>query len=121
MPSALVARFRNDVAPRLMSRFDNDGVDVVIRVITPNPDPLLPPAESATSNHVNAVAFGVSGTILTSDANLVATDLIIRVAAIDYIPVVGAWVDINGDTRAIVRVDAIPAAGDAAFYRFFVR
>lgn len=121
MPSALVQRFRNDVAPRLLAKFGNGGVKTVIRVLTPNVDPLLPPSEVATATPVNAVARGVSSSILTADANLVSTDVQIIVAAIDYIPTVGAHIELNGDTRAIVRVDAIPAAGDPAVYRFFVR
>jgi len=121
MPSELVQRFRNDVAPRLLAKFGNGGVATVIRVLTPNPDPLLPPTEDATAIDVNAVARGVSTSILTADANLVATDVQIIVAAINYDPAVGDIVELNGAERAVVRVDAIPAAGDPAIYRFFVR
>lgn len=121
MASELVQRFRNDIAPRLLDKFGNGGVRTVLRVLTPNADPLLPPSEVLMATEVSAVARGVSSSILTADANLVATDLQVIVAAIDYAPDVGAIVEINGSNRAVVRVDAIPAAGDPAIYRFFLR
>lgn len=119
--SDIVLRFRNDVAPRLLERFGNGGVKTIIRVLTDNVDPLLPPTSTTTETDVNAVVRGVSANILTADPNLVATDLQVIVAAISYIPDVGDHVKINGQTRAVVRVDAIPAAGDPAVYRFFMR
>ena len=121
MVSAIVQRFRNDVAPRLLEKFGNGGVRTVIRVLTGNVDPLLPPTETLTPTSVNAFVSGVSSSIITGDANLVASDLLVRVAAIDYTPEVGAIVEINGANRAVIRVDAIPAAGDPAIYRFFLR
>lgn len=121
MASPLVQRFRNDVAPRLLAKFGNGGVESVVRVLTPNPDPLLPPTETSTATEFNAVARGVSSSILGTDPNLVATDLQVICAAVDYVPKVGEHVEINGSVRATVRVDAIPAAGDPAVYRFFVR
>lgn len=121
MTSALVQRFRDDVAPRLLAKFGNGGVETVITVTTQNPDPLLPPTTESTSVEVNAVARGVSSNILTADSNLVATDVQVIVAAINYVPQVGDFVAINGYDRAVVRVDAIPAAGDPAIYRFFLR
>ena len=121
MTSELVQRFRNDIAPRLLDKFNNGGVATVIRVLTPNADPLLPPASDTTTAEVNAVARGISSNILTADPNLVATDVQIIVAAIDYVPTVAAHIELNGARRAIVRIDSIPAAGDPAIYRFFVR
>ena len=67
------------------------------------------------------MARGISSNILTADPNLVATDVQIIVAAIDYVPAVADHVELNGSVRAVVRVDAIPAGGDPAIYRFFVR
>lgn len=121
MTSELVKRFRNDIAPRLLGKFNNGGVATVIRVLTPNADPLLPPSETATATEVNSFARGVSSNILTADPNLVATDVQVIVAAVDYVPTVAAHIELNGARRAIVRVDAIPAAGEPAIYRFFVR
>jgi len=121
MPSALVARFRNDTAPRLLAKFGNGGVDSVIRVLTPNADPLLPPTQDSVVVEVNASVRGVSASILNADPNLVASDLQVIVAAIEYQPSVADHVQINGNQRQVVRVDAIPAAGDPAVYRFFLR
>jgi len=117
----LVKRFRDTVAPRLLARFENGGVQSQTVTVTPNVDPLLPPSEVTVAASFNAAVSGVSGNILTGDPNLVATDLQAICAAIDYVPVSGARVSVNGAVRLVVRVDAIPAAGDPAAYRFFLR
>ncbi|MGL5735601.1 MAG: hypothetical protein ACRCYS_12110 [Beijerinckiaceae bacterium] len=119
--SDLVKRFRDDVAPRLLARFANGGVQSQTVTVTPNVDPLLPPGEVTVAASFNAAVSGVSGNILTSDPNLVATDLQAICAAVDYVPIVGGRVTVNGAVRLIVRVDAIPAAGEPAAYRFFLR
>ena len=122
MPSELVQRFSNDVAPRLLARFSNDGVSSVARVVIPNADPLLAPTVGeAEPIKFNAVARGVSAQMIAADPNLVASDLQVICAAVDYVPIVGAMVQINSISRSIIRVDAIPAAGSPAAYRFFVR
>ena len=121
MPSPLVAKFRNDIAPRLMAQFANGGTETEVRVMTPDPDPLKPPTVSVTGAAFNAYAKGVSAQMVAADPNLQATDLMVVVAALDYIPVVSKMVEINGSARAIIRVDAIPAAGDPAIYKFYVR
>lgn len=121
MTSALVQRFRNDVAPRLLAKFGNGGVDVVLQVVTPTPNPLEPDAVDYVREDVKAVARGVSSSILTADPNLVASDVQVICAAIDYVPAVADVVAINGTDKRVVRVDAIPAAGDPAIYRFFLR
>lgn len=121
MASALVQRFRNDIAPRLLARFGNGGVAAVARVLTPGLTPLDPPTVTATAVAFNCSVRGISANILTADPNLVASDLQAICAAIDHTPTVGEQVEINGSARAIVRVDAIPAAGDPAAYRFFLR
>lgn len=121
MASPLVQKFRNDTAPRLLAKFNNGGVSVVLRTITPNADPLKQPTVSETSAPVNAVARGVAGQYAANDPNLIASDIIIIVAAIDFVPEVDGMVSVNGEDRRIVRVDPIPAAGMPAAYRFFVR
>ena len=119
--SDLVQRFRNDIAPRLLARFENGGVESQTVTVTPNVDPLLPSSESVVSAPFNAVVRGVSGKFIADDPNLVASDLQAICAAVDYVPVNGARVLVNDVARLIVRVDAIPAAGDPAAYRFFLR
>ena len=121
MASPIVQKFRNDVAPRLMARFANGGTWVMVRTVTPNPDPLLPPTVVQAKTEFNAVARGVSANMLTADPNLVVSDLQVICAAIDFIPVVGQSVEINSKAMAILRVEPIPAAGDPAAYRFYVR
>lgn len=121
MASELVKRFRNDVAPRLLARFANGGVDAVVTAVAPGATPIDPPTITSSSVSFNCSVSGVSANILTADPNLVASDLQAVCAAIDYTPVVGGKVEINGSTRAIVRVEPIPAAGIPAAYRFFLR
>lgn len=121
MTSAIVQRFRDVTAPRLLERFGNGGVKSVLRVITPNIDPLLKPTTVETKVEFNASVRGVSSAFVGSDPNLVSTDLQAICAAIDFTPVTGGQVEVNGDVRLIVRVDAIPAAGLPAAYRFFLR
>lgn len=121
MASELVARFRNDVAPRLMAKFANGGTEVVVRSVVANPDPLIPPAATESSAPFNAYAKGVSAQMVAADPNLVATDLMLICAAVDYQPAVDGVVEVNGQPRRVMRVDAIPAAGDPAIYKFYVR
>lgn len=121
MPSELVSRFRNDTAPRLLAKFGNGGVKTVIQVVVQPVDPLLPPTVTPTYTDIDAHVKGVSASILTADPNLVASDLQVISAAISYTPAVGDVVKINATDRRVVRVDAIPAAGDPAIYRWFVR
>lgn len=121
MASELVSRFRNDTAPRLLAKFANGGTEVVVRALTPNPDPLLPPVAVESRAPFNAYAKGVSAQMVAADPNLVATDLMVLCAAVDYQPAVDAVVDVNAQPRRVIRVDAIPAAGDPAIYKFYVR
>ena len=114
-------KFRNDIAVRLLEKFDNGGLGAVITVSSPNVDPLLPPSSNDTVSNISSFVKGVSQSILNNDPNLVATDIQVIVAAVHVTPIVGGRVIINGQTGTIVRVDAIPAAGDAAIYKFFVR
>ena len=121
MASPLVQRFRNDVAPRLLAKFGNGGVSTVVRVLTPDPDPLKPPSVVSDGVEFHAYAKGVSAEMVSADPNLVATDVQVICAAVDWVPSVSAVVEINGSDRTVIRVDAIPAAGDPAIYRFYVR
>ena len=121
MASPLVERFRNDTAPRLLARFGNGGVSTVVRVRDDDADPLAPPEVTETTAEVNAFAKGISAQMLAADPNLQVTDLRVIVAAVDYAPKVGDTVEINGTSRLIIRVDAIPAAGDPAVYWFYAR
>lgn len=121
MASELVQRFRNDVAPRLLDKFSNGGVSTVVEVVTPNPDPLMPPSIASTSTEFNASVRGVSSQFVAADPNLVVGDLQAICAAVDYVPAVGAAVRINSKDMRVIRVDPIPAAGDPAVYRFFLR
>lgn len=119
--SDLYDRFRA-TATRLVNRFDQEGTQVVIRIVTPNPDPTMPPTVDETINPIPAVARGVKGSIVTADPNIQATDIQLIVdTQTGWVPMTGEWIELNGVTRAIVRVDAIPAAGDPVAYRFFVR
>lgn len=121
LSSELVQRFRNDVAPRLLAKFSNGGVFAVTRTVVPNPDPLRDPTVTEAKVEINAVARGISGQMLASDPNLQATDLLIISASLDYTPVVGGIVEVNGKQRLVIRVDNIVAAGLPAASKFYVR
>lgn len=124
MSSPLVQRFRNEIAPRLLDKFNNGGVKTVVTFVTEHPDPLRGPTlceDCAIRTDIDTYVSGVSSSILASDVNLVVSDLQVIVAALNVVPEVGELVEINGDDRRILRVDAIPAAGPPAIYRFFVR
>lgn len=121
MVSELVQRFRNDTAPRLLAKFANGGTQIVVRTLSPPSDPLAPPVSVESRSDFNAYAKGVSAQMVAADPNLVATDLMILCAAIDYQPRVDGVVAVNSAARRVIRVDAIPAAGDPAIYKFYVR
>lgn len=121
MASELVQRFRNDTAPRLLAKFANGGTQVVVRSLVQPSDPLLPPVAAESREEFNAYAKGVSAQMVAADPNLVATDLMLICAAIDYQPSVDSVVAVNGAARRIVKVSAIPEAGDPAIYKFYVR
>lgn len=121
MLSSLAQRFRDDVAPRLIERLGNGGVSSVVRVITRNPDPMLPPVETETATVFKSYAKGISAQMLAADPNLQVTDIRVIVAALVYQPEVGDMVQVNGEDRRVIRVDAIPAADDPVVYWFFVR
>lgn len=121
MASPLIQKFRNDTVPRLLARFDNGGIEYGAVTVTPNIDPLLPPAVVETWMYIDAVAAGTAGRYADSDPNLVASDIRVISGALDFTPVVGSYVRINGLPKLIVRVDPIIASGPPAAYRFFVR
>ena len=114
-------RFRNDVAPRLLAKFSNGGVQSVIQVVDPNVDPLLPPSVTETVTSIPAVVKGASQQWITIDPNVVASDLEVIVAAIDYVPTVNAVLEINGKSHRVIAVRPITAAGLPAAYKFVVR
>lgn len=114
-------RFRNDVAPRLLAKFQNGGVVAQVRTVTPDPDPLKQPTVSTTSTAFNAVAKGVTKQVIETIPNLQAGDLEVICAAIDFTPEVSKQVVINGHNRVIVAVRPIIASGFPAVYKFYVR
>lgn len=121
MASPLVQKFRNDTAPRLLAKFSNGGVSREIRTVTPNVDLLLPPLVTEGSVAFNAHVKGVTSEMLKADPNLIASDLAIICAAIDYQPEVDAMVNVNGQAVRVLKVSPIPASGDPAAYWFWVR
>lgn len=116
----LYDRFRA-TATRLVNRFDQGGTNALVRVLTPNPDPRLPPVVSSDVAAFPAVVRGVSADIAAMDPNLVATDLQVVTDVVNYTPSVDDVVRINGTDRKVVRVEPIPAAGDPCAWRFYVR
>ena len=105
---------------RLLDRFDQEGTQTVIQSVTPNPDPMLPPAIIESSQPIKAVVRGVSAEIVASTPDLQVGDLQI-ITDYRFTPVVGGAVLINGHQRAILRVEPVPASGAAVIYKFFVR
>lgn len=94
----------------------------VLRVVVPNPDPLLPPSVDTDQAPIEAVARGVSAQLAAASPDLQTTDIQVIVASgLGFVLVASQFVSLNGVTRGIVRVDAIPASGNPVIYRFFVR
>lgn len=119
--SAFYDRMRATAA-RLVTRFDQEGTEAVLRVVTPNPDPLLPPVITESVAPFRAVVRGVSAQLAAASPDLELTDLQVITDAVNgYVPETTQHVLINGTARGIIRVDAIPAAGDPVAYRFYVR
>lgn len=114
-------RFRNDVAPRLLAKFSNGGVQSVVQVTVPNPNPLQMPTATEVKRDIRAVVKGVSQQWIAIDPNVVASDLEVIVAAVDYVPTVGAMLEINGVSHRVITVRPITAAGLPAVYKFVVR
>ena len=116
----LYDRFRA-TATRLVNRFDQAGTQFIDRVLTPNPDPRLPPAVVEVAEPFPAVVRGVSADIAAMDPNLVATDLQVVTDVVNYTPSVDDVVRINEVDRKVIRVEPIPAVGDPCAWRFYVR
>lgn len=111
-------------ANRLVRRFNNGGIAYLTETkpVTPNPDPLAPPVITVTSTDIPAVAFGVKASMVTADANIVATDLYSIVGTdIGWVPEVGNKVRVNGRDCTITVVRPIIASGAPCAYKFFMR
>lgn len=121
MSAPIVDRFRNNVAPRLLSKFNNGGVAVFTTITTPNPDPSMPPTQDNTPREVRAYAKGVSAQLSAADSSLEVTDLQLIFAAIDYTPSTEDYIEVNGNVMAVLRWDSIPANGPPAIYKVYVR
>ena len=109
------------VATRLVTKYNQEGTNEIVRVLTPNPDPFLPPTVSTDVVAFPAVVRGVSASLVTADPNLAATDLQVITDVTHYTPSIDDMVQINGSDRKVIRIDPIPAAGVPCAWRFFVR
>lgn len=94
---------------------------MVVRVVTPPVDPLLPPTVVETGEAIPAVARGVSADITASDPNLVGTDIQVIMDQRGGVLAVGGNVTLDGVPRIVVRIDRIPAMGQLCAVRAYVR
>ena len=114
-------RFRK-TAEKLVTRFDQEGLEVSVQAVVTNPDPLAPPAVNVTNEAVRGVAFGVNAELIANTPNMALGDVRVTTDALSgLVPVEGEAVLINGHQRAILRVEPVPASGAAVIYKFFVR
>lgn len=104
-------------ADRLLERFAQGDVQSVTVVTTTPPQSWEDPVETETRTSINAVVRGVSSQFVDG-VTILATDL--QVLSSAAVPT-GARMEINGQTRVIVRHDKIPAAGVTVAHRYFVR
>lgn len=110
------------LSERLVGRFDMEGTQAVMQVVTPDPDPLAPPDVESVLVDVPAVAFGVTGEMVASDPSLVVTDIRVIVAAANWPDVkVGDAVSLDGVEKAVIRVETVPAVGVVSIYKMIVR
>lgn len=120
MAGAIYSRMAG-VAERLIDRFQQDGMQVVVSSVTPDPDPLKPPTVTETLTGYKAVARGISAQTRASDPLLKDASLqVIIDAAQGYVPQVGAQVSMSGQFMLVKRVDPIPALKPHVAYRFFL-
>lgn len=118
---ALYSRLAN-TATRLISKYDQGGVDYLVEVVSQPADPFDPPMVTLCPRPIKLVARGVSAALLSADPNLVATDVMIIIDnQQEYKPAISDKLSVNGHAKVVVRVDRIPAAGDPVIYKFFVR
>lgn len=118
---ALYVRLGN-TATRLISKYDQGGVSAVVETVTQPPNPIDPPVVTKTTVPVKIVARGVSASLVAADPNLVSTDVMLIVDGQQaYKPKIGDKLTLNGESKVVVRVDRVPAAGDPLIYKFFVR
>lgn len=109
-------------ATRLISKYDQGGVSAVVETVTQPPNPIDPPVVTKTTVPVKIVARGVSASLVAADPNLVSTDVMLIVDGQQaYKPKIGDKLTLNGESKVVVRVDRVPAAGDPLIYKFFVR
>lgn len=118
--TAIYDRFRA-TATRLINRFDQEATETVVRTVTPNPDPLLPPIVDEAVAPIPAAVRGASASIVANDPNLSMTDLQVIMDYRGGVFDVGSGMHIDGASRVVVRVDRIPASGLLCAVRAYVR
>lgn len=119
--SPIYNRVFKPLARRLVRRFNQDGLDVIVQAVTPNVDPFLPPTTVSTETRYEAVASGVSAELRASDP--VLSNCIYKViidAEQGYTPEADTNFKIDGRAGLIRRVEPIPAMGPICAYRFYV-
>lgn len=108
------------VASRLLNVAAQGEISVVGQVTRiPGPTPLSPPTITTTYELTSCVARGVSSKYVDGET-IIATDLQL-VLRYDAEVAVGDIIKIDNASRAVIRVDHIPAAGTVCAKRVFVR
>jgi hypothetical protein len=124
----LYAPKRRRVA-RMLRRWDT-GVVTLTRTIPRTPDPLTPWIPGTPETEVYSLDARVDGvsadrvdgtTILATDLMAIASPAAILAGVpIDIVPRMTDTLQIDGVSKTIKKIEAVPAAGDAALFHIFI-
>jgi hypothetical protein len=105
---------------RLAATYGQGEVELVTTATAPGPEPWDPPTTVTTYTPVNATVRGV-GAEMVDGVNIVASDLIVQIAAIENPPEVGDTIRIDGQSMAVLATMPIPAAGEPTAIKIIAR
>lgn len=106
------------------------GTVTLIRTTTGTPDPATPWIPGTPTTAVYTLSARVDGVVAehVDGTTILATDLMVIAspqatlegAPVDLVPGLSDTLAIDGATKAIKKIDAVPAAGAAARFHIFV-
>ena len=105
---------------RLTARHGQGVVEITITTTVPGAEPWDPPETTTVDTAVDAVVSGV-GEEFVDGSTIVASDLMVQIAAVDDPPEVGDTIKIDGASKAVLAVHNVPGAGDPVALRLIVR
>lgn len=105
---------------RLAAKHGQGAVEISVTTTTPGLNPWDPPTTTTVDTPVDAVVQGV-GAEYVDGSSIVASDLVVQIAAVDDPPEVGQSIKVDGKSMSVLAVMPIPGAGDPVAIRLIVR